>query len=49
MITETMMLDQPEIPDDLIVGQQTFEDMQEEIDMLGISYLNLTFQFSLLF
>lgn len=38
MITETMMLDQPEIPEDLVVGQQTLEDMQEEMELLGISY-----------
>jgi len=36
MITETMMLDQPEIPEDLIVGQQTLENMQEEMELLEI-------------
>lgn len=39
MITEKMMLDQPEIPEDLVAGQQTLEDMQEEMELLGISYL----------
>ena len=39
MITETMMLDQPEIPEDLIVdGQQTLEDMKEEMELLGILF-----------
>ena len=34
MITETMMLDPPEMPEELI-DQQTMEDMKEEMELLG--------------
>ena len=38
MITETMMLDQPEIPEenDEMKLQQTLEDMKEEMELLGM-------------
>ena len=35
MITETMMLDQPDIPEEEKINQQTLEDMKEEMELLG--------------